>query len=242
MADAWVQSQGPNAGGSVSSASGLQGSAFGSSVTVGNVILVGIIDWDGLGGGLNSVTDNKGNTYTQKGSKQDGSGNSTAQIWSTTVTTGGTGLQITVKPSNSASVTFSAAEFSGLTTSLDGAGGSNAASYGTTPDAGTASTTNADDVLFAVLNAASTNNQTLTEPTGFTSAGVQNSTNSGAFEPGDISYDVVEATQTNLDPTWGGGVATGGDIYSALWLAFKATAATFAGEEDSCCVLTKYVW
>lgn len=73
--------------------------AFGSTVTVGNKIIVAIA-YDGGGTGLTSgVTDNKGNTYQRAnaGLQLSHSGTTlTLDVWFTVVTAGGTGLTVAV--------------------------------------------------------------------------------------------------------------------------------------------------
>jgi hypothetical protein len=71
---------------------------FGSSVTVGNVVVVFCSADANINGSAETVTDNKGNTYTRRASTYgDGSTLPTgAAIWTTVVTTGGTSFQVTL--------------------------------------------------------------------------------------------------------------------------------------------------
>src|SRR4051812_6147364 len=89
--------------------------AFGSSVTVGNFIVVTISDDSGItASAVTGVTDSKGNTYTKILSLDSVT---TLSAWYAKVTTGGTGLTVSVawNTGSAARCAFAAQEHNGLT-------------------------------------------------------------------------------------------------------------------------------
>lgn len=214
MSIAHVQDWAVTATGSVSSATS---PASGSPVTGGNTIIVTV--WY-FGGGriISTVTDSAGNSYTQDKSIKNGSLG--CDVWSKSNATGGTGVTITVTPDANAIITFTAAEFSGLVTAspLDGTGSTNTGGGGVAPSTGTFSTTNANDLLIATF-ASTQINSNLALPSGFTRINAESS--AGSFIDGDAAYQIVSATQTNINPTWG---ATSTGSTATVGLAYKAAA------------------
>jgi len=94
---------------------------FGSAVTVGNLVIVGVADEGGNGSLTFTVTDSGGNTWTND--ILDGVAYSQAQVSHSVITTGGA-LTITVTTNQSHPLTMSADEFSfsaGMVASVDGA-------------------------------------------------------------------------------------------------------------------------
>lgn len=142
--------------------------AFGSSVTVGNIIVVSASSDGNSASQITNITDSKGNTYTkqfeQLGTARMGS------MWTTKVTTGGTGLTVTVTynsaSSNNSGVVFQ--EFTGPTGTLtkDQSLGANGTSA--TPSVGpTGTTTNANELVVAFCVMTSTE-ASFTAGTGYT--------------------------------------------------------------------------
>lgn len=226
MAITIVQTLSVASGGSIGS---VQSSAFGSSVTAGNTIVVAV-----AGYALTSQTgalvfsDTAGNTYTGDiGKSATGTFNSAS--WSTrfvaiyrvTNCLGGASFKITGTFHDGANnyLDFAAVEVSGLDpTPLDGAGSSltGTASPATT---GAFNTSNANDLI--VLSVVCDTSGTITgPPTNFTR--MWTVTGSGAKEGGEGDYQIVSSTQTGLNPSW----ATPGSGWAACAIAYKQFSAT----------------
>lgn len=123
--------------------------AFGSSVTVGNTIVVCLAANPASGASVAAatVTDNKGNTYTKQVSGNCSAGGGVG-IWTTTVATGGTGLAVSYSGATGGASTWgTATEVSGVT-GLDGTGTNvtSTTSNFTIP----VTTATANDLLFSV--------------------------------------------------------------------------------------------
>jgi hypothetical protein len=125
--------------------------AFGSSVTVGNYIVVCLSADPTSGANVASatVTDNKGNTYTKQvaGACSAGGG---VGIWTAPVTTGGAGLIVSYSGVTTGTSTWAtASEVSGAT-GMDGTGSNLTPTTSNFTIAVT--TTNANDLIFSVSN------------------------------------------------------------------------------------------
>lgn len=124
-------------------------SAFGSSTTTGNLIVVSVSDNGGVTGGITSVTDSKGNTYTKIANEQDGS--STLSMWYAKNITGGASHTITIAWNTGlvSQASFTAQEFSGCDTTspLDRYIGAHSSSTSPSSGATTATTTDAQLVV-----------------------------------------------------------------------------------------------
>ncbi len=81
------------------------------SVGVGNLLFLGITSWQSPAVASYTVVDNKGNTWHKVDSRQNGT-TARGDVWYTVVTTGGSGLQITITPNASAYIVSLVAEFS----------------------------------------------------------------------------------------------------------------------------------
>jgi len=117
-------------------------------------------------------------------------------------------------------------EVAGLETSSpnDGTGAVTDSNSGSTQSTGTFSTTNADDLLIAFTVRMNVAGQTYsTTPSGFTSFG--SITTSGPL-PMSAQYQIVAATQTNINPSWD---VTQTDQYMAIGYAYKAAAGGASG-------------
>lgn len=203
MAITIVQTLSKTVGSAVTS---VQSSAFGSSPTSGNTIIVGIAVFnDGSPSDLD-VSDTAGNTYTRDAHNENGTpstytNSSSIQIWRCTNITGGANFKITVTKHTGGGVfypSFAAIEVSGLQASPIDALSAGDSATNTTPDTGTWTTTNANDLL--VIGVASDGSPAITTPTGFTSF-----MNNGPPLPGvygDIAYKIVSTTQSGINPQW----------------------------------------
>jgi hypothetical protein len=125
-------------------------SAFSSSITVGNTIVVFVVAGN-ASVDVSSVTDTAGNTYTRLYSMQDASGGGLdMEIWAAPITTGGSSVTVTASDSGSNLWYVAAYEVSGLTatptvdqstnTNHDASGGAVTTTFGS-------ATTNASDLL-----------------------------------------------------------------------------------------------
>jgi hypothetical protein len=202
----------------------LQSGAFGSSPVTGNTILVVIGTFKTGGTTVSSVTDTAGNTYVlDKRSVIDPQNRQHSEVWRSSNITGGANLKITVTPAATAHVSFSALEVSGLVNAspLDGAGSSNDGT-GTSPTTGAYSTTNANDLLLVATVNDSTPVTWSATPAGFTDFGQIVSASALNIDNG---YEIVAATQTNINPAW---TISPSSDWNAVGLAYKASAAAIA--------------
>jgi hypothetical protein len=143
--------------------------AFASASTSGNLIVVGI-DWDGQTRSVNSVNDNKGNTYARISgpTNWNGAGNR-AELWYAYNITGGS-LTVTATLSG-APTTYSEmgiSEYSGITTfnPLDQSSVATGGGPGPAVNSGTKTTTYTNELIYG---AAIVSSGTLTTGPGFTS-------------------------------------------------------------------------
>lgn len=219
---AHIQDWAEASAGGVTAAAGLQSSAAGSSPVTGNTIIVGIAAWAGSAVTISQVQDTAGNSYTQDASIAYSNTSPTRAVlavWRSSGITGGSNFKITVKPSITTGITFFAFEVSGLVTvsPLDGAGSTNSGqATGTAFSTGAFSTTNANDLLVAMIGFDSTQGS-LSAPSGFTPSGTELS---GAVEGGQLNWKIVSTTQSSINPTANGNVVS---QFAGIGLAYKAT-------------------
>src|SRR3954447_7701655 len=83
---------------------------FAGSVAVGSLVVVGIGTWSNPSVSSFTVTDNKGNTYTQA-VLFDTLGRRSAAIFYAVVASGGSGLQVTITPGVSGYLTMAIDEY-----------------------------------------------------------------------------------------------------------------------------------
>lgn len=123
---------------------------FGLSVTVNNLIIVGISS-EGSTNDVVSVTDNKGNTYHQAAQRTNGSFQD-LEIWYAVVITGGAGLNITVTNNSAGRLALEAEEWSGAATSglVDISQSNTGTGSGNLTTGASPSTTNNNDIIYAV--------------------------------------------------------------------------------------------
>ncbi len=207
-------------------ATSLESAASGSTVTAGNCVVVAITSFLAAipTAVVAGVVDDLGNTYSlakRQGGSDVGFGDRTdCEIWYCLNVLGGGVGKITVTLSLAfANLSFAVAEFSGVATSsaLDGAGSSNKSDSPTNTvwSTGTFSTTNANDLLVAAY-AIDNTQSSVTPDTGFASFG---SAEGGSGMGLECQWKVVSATQTNVNPTMTGDVAT---RYCGAGVAFMA--------------------
>ena len=147
MAIAFVQSTGGK-----TDTSPLAVTAFGSSVTAGNYIILTLGGDSGATGEVISITDNKGgNTYTQVTGYNaiDGGDNLWIDMWYCKVVNGGTGFAISVTfDDTSTNIAVVAQEFSGIAASTPFDKKATATGTSTTPSSGnTAALSQADELV-----------------------------------------------------------------------------------------------
>jgi Fibronectin type III domain len=238
-ADLIVQSTSSASGSGVTS---VTTTAFGSSVTAGDTVIVTVTGQMGSTAATLTPSDSKGNTYTWDSFYYYNSGVAT-QITnpsSTTVPaskyfvgvarssnigTGGSSFTntMTVGSSNTASMIIGAGEFTGLGTSptIDTTADAVTAS-GSTAGPGSYSTTNAHDLLVqAVIGSGASGATAPTAPTGFTNL---MSHGSGLGYAGAGAYETVQSTQSSINPLFGVGSHTTNMV--AIAVAYEAQAAS----------------
>ncbi len=155
--------------------------SFTSPVTAGDLVVVAVGTWSVPSVSSFTVSDNKGNTYTQAVLDNTGS-TRTVAIYYAIVSTGGSSFQVTVTPSASAYTTIAINEYSGVgAIAVDTTGTGNGTS--TTPSAGSLVLSGSGE-LVAMMTAVDYGGITYTAGSGF-SLGftANNGTNeSGAYE------------------------------------------------------------
>lgn len=207
MAYAIVQSKSAQGVGPVTSVA----VAFTSNVTSGNEVICGCADFESASGSIPSggVTDTRSTSYTQRNPSTTGQGRSA--IHHGTLATGGA-CTVTLNVSNASGFPALAIhEVSGLAATPYDQG---ATATGTgSPTATTGSTTQANELVFAVLTHVGGANQALAVGSGYTLAEVQTNTN---FAPIITEHKRVTATGAQTatfaaiasSPTWFISVAT----------------------------------
>ncbi len=202
---------------STSSASSLQTSAFGSSVTSGNTIIVTL---DGFMGSTNStvtISDTESNTYvcdlfdcynsgddpiSNPGSSTVPANTKFVGIWHASNVTGGSGFKVTAATPSTSTTSFylTASEFTNLGTSATIDATSHAATASGNPSTGSFSTTNAHDlIVLGFSGSAAIGTTPPSPPTGYTTLV---SHGSGLGMQGNCCYEVVNAAQSSINPTW----------------------------------------
>lgn len=185
--------------------------AFGASVTTGNLIVISVSNDSGLTGQITSITDTGGNTYTLIGTELAGS--SVLGMYYAKNVTGGASFTVTVNWSevSTGRVTVVAQEFSGCDTSspLDQTAGTGAT--GTAVDTGaTASTSQADELIVGGVSYDGVAS-TLTLGATFTNLGQSNKANASAGQESKVvsSVSTYNATFTiGASRNWEARVAT----------------------------------
>ena len=160
MAIAWVQS---TTGSETTGTGSYSSTAFGSSVTVGNAIVVVVTSDGNNASQVTNITDSKGNTYSKLAESVNTSQSTQryVAVWMTKVTTGGTSNAITVtyNAASSNNSAVAAQEFSGFTgtPTLDKTAGGGSTTATTSPTTSTtASTTVAAELIVGGFVANST--------------------------------------------------------------------------------------
>jgi hypothetical protein len=221
-----------------SNSTSLQSSAFGSSPTTGNTIAVAVTGVNNTSTTTLSLTDTEGNSYvcalcngysngatdviSNPASNNISSGTSFASLWYAENITGGSSFKITATwgaSGASSAIDISAAEISGLgssvTTDVTQAG--NGAS--SDPATGSFSTSNANDVILLAMTGitSSLSGATITLPSGFTVI--------GQGVPGGMGkhcisfcYQIVSSTQSGIDPAF---TTTNITVCTAIAVAFE---------------------
>lgn len=185
MAISFVQgSSGANASGSTNLT--LTGT-FAGATTTGNAIIVGIAN-DGAAGAVTGVTDVQGNTYTLV-VRNTASTAVTAEIWAAFNITGGLANVITATQGFNDGAIF-AQEWSGLAVSSATDQLARGTGTTTTMTSTTPSTTQADELVFAVGEVDLSGTNTVTAGAGYTNF----LTASSSFIRGAIESKVVSAT------------------------------------------------
>lgn len=207
MAQAFVQSVSKSSTGSTPMTS----SAFGSSTTTGNLIVVSVSDDGGTAGGITSVTDSKSNTYTKIANEQAGS--STLSMWYAKNITGGASHTVTIAWNTGlvSQASFVAQEFSGCDTSspLDRFTGATGSSTSPSSGATAATTTDAQLVVGGVAYFGTA--VTPSAGSGYTNANSVAFTNaSGSEESKVIALAAAQTATFTLSGSrdWSCGVAT----------------------------------
>jgi hypothetical protein len=178
----------------------LSAGAFGSANTLGNFIVVWISG--SFSGNITSVTDNARtpNTYTQLYLAANGAVKCAAYLAKITSlpASGNLNPQANFSSSTNA-VDISASEFSGGSLNLDGSAITHTGTSASTYAGGPITTNQANDLLITGFTQ-DDNTQTITVPTGFTSAGVN--PGSGTREPGGGAYQILLGGVSNQNVNW----------------------------------------
>jgi len=202
MPSTFVQATNGNNGSGPGSSS-VTTTAFGSSTTTGNAIIVSVY-WDiSLSSNLTSVSDNKSNIYTLIGTVFTDANNNACQHAYCLNATGGASHTVTANFSNAnaAFVRIVAHEASGIATSaaLDQDSGGNQQTSAT-PAASSVTTTTGGQYIFAsVVNAGGTASDTFSAGSGFTEPA--NSTASAAANESMVE-DQVQTSAGAIAPDW----------------------------------------
>jgi len=209
---AWLPVQdtpGSNTVNSTTSGTTLSCTAFGSAVTIGNIVVVFL--WGGNGANAQpssiSVTDNGAtpNTYTKlflEPGKSIGSGWCAifAGAISSNPLSGNLIPKVTVGDSSTL-LNICASEFSGGTATTDGTAIGANASTTTAPKPGSMSTSVAGSLLLACMaDDSGSNPDTITTPSGYTSTGKQ--TNGASQQCGNGCWQILTGTVTGNNPAW----------------------------------------
>lgn len=186
------------------SASSLSTGAFGSQPATGSYVIVFVSGWSSSATPTVTCTDNAAtpNTYTQlilkAGTTSQYSGYAFVALFVATINSlpvsGNLNPKVSLAPTGA--LTLSASNFSGGSTTTDGSSGN--AGNATTPTAGSITTTNAGDLLLAVVSV--NDGMSATPPTNYTAAGTDTATN----QPGQGCWRIPGTTVTGNDPQWSG--------------------------------------
>lgn len=192
---------------------------FGTNPTVGNVLVLCLATYD-TGTITTGVSDNFGNTWTKQATKQSSA--TTVEIWTAPVTTTGASFTVTATFSPTGGNCFTVDEFSGIsipvsvdinayaidTTSTD-------TSITVTPGG---ITTAANEVVISALGLSNgTNALNITQPSGWTSMGIENS--GSTYEGQASAYLILTSVQSAPSATWTH--ATGSSNAVALEISLK---------------------
>lgn len=222
-----LQTWAPQTTGGTHGASVATGTAV-SNMTAGSCVVVAIASEAVTTDSVTSVTDTAGNTYTLFDSALSAVDRATLYYClSTTNPNGVANNVITAHFTNSYAV-IGAVEILPIST-LDGAGSKNSGvAVGTNPtySTGGITTTNANDILLAVL--ASGNASVIPVPTNFTELGKKLAATGEAFA---FDYQIVSATQSALNVQWAV-TTSNGDGWGAVVMALKR--GTSAGGTVTC--------
>lgn len=136
MSIAHIQTKGGQSSGAVSSLS----VTLDSSSTNGNLLVVSVVAFNTVLDAVPtiSVTDSKGNSYTEFVTIDDGQGRRISIFYAKNIT-GGASHQITSTPDNTIHMMMCATEYSGASTTSPANGSSSATGTSTTPNAGSVS-------------------------------------------------------------------------------------------------------
>lgn len=181
--------------------------AFASASTSGNLIVVHL-DWDKQSVHINTVTDNKGNTYKKiNGTTNWNGANYAAELWYAYNITGGAGaITVTAKLTGNTTSFFQIyiSEYSGIASSIDPLD-QNAVAPGNTAavSSGAKTTTYANELIYGASIGAS---GTLTKGAGFTS---RSTANQNIIEDKNVSATgSYSATFTSAGGNWVAQMAT----------------------------------
>lgn len=201
-----------------------QTNTFSSTPTVGNVIIVGILNNNSAAGVVDKVTDNQGNPYVRVWSFPGASVATpiTATLWCAPAAVSSGTFTITINTSVSDFITSFAAEYASYTCNIDKS--NNGATTSTSPyPCGSITTLNANDLLVVVLDHNATSTPTFTAPTNYTQEATQTNT---ANQPGALADQVVTSTGTYA-PTYASNQnATSNCVHAAF---MKTVAASGGG-------------
>ncbi len=207
---------------STTNSTSIQSSAFGSSPTTGNTILVCVTGQNNTSTTTLSLSDTAGNSYTclyangyvngstnvlaNPASNNITSGTAFVSIWAAANITGGSSFKITATwgaSGSSSSLDISAAEVSGIGTSVtvDVTQPGNGSSTGN-PSTGSFSTSNANDIiLVAMEGVSSSTGDSITIPSGYTQIG-QFTVASVGKRLLSFCYKIVSSTQSSINPAF----------------------------------------
>lgn len=191
---AWVLVQ-STGGGKVSAAS--SSFSFGSTPTVGDIIIVYAQRVNNSSNGVPFITDNQGNPYSVSNYFPTGGGSQTALYCATATVASGT-FTVTATPLGADFITMFIRDYTGGSCNLDQVSSAN--SGATSPySCGSITTLNANDLLVTGILNNGGGTVTYTAPSGF--GNLEQETNGSLFESGAVADEIVSSTGT-FTPTW----------------------------------------
>jgi hypothetical protein len=211
---------------------------FGSSVTGGNALVVGVWGYadSSVVTGDVSCGDTASNSYTKAYFLASG------KVWTAlfyaVAVTGGSSFHCTISLANSKSAYMGvcAAEFSSLNASQPDVAAVTGFATSTTPNPGNITTVTSGDLVVATFSDGGANS-TITDPTNYTKVDEEPSSGGPGFEVGSFVWRILSGTSTE-NPTWT--LDTSGGWAAGVAALKQSAGSSFVGEEEGCSILTRF--